>query len=213
MRKLLMKEIRLSSHPLSFVFVLFSFLFLVPGYPVLCAPFFVTLGLFQSFQKARENGDILFSVLLPVPKRDCVRGKYFFVCLIEMSAFVLMAAVSVVRAVFLRDSEVYLSNPLMNANGFALALVLVIFALFNRMFVSGFFRTAYGLGLPFLKYAVTAFLAVSFGETVHHLPGCMWFDDYSGLQFILLAAGCILYMMVTVLSYRVSVRRFERLDL
>ena len=208
-----MKEIRLSSHPLSFVFLLFSILFLVPGYPVLCAPFFVTLGLFQSFQKARENGDILFSVLLPVPKRDCVRGKYLFVCLIEISAFVLMAAVSVVRAVFLRDSEVYLSNPMMNANGFALALSLLIFALFNSVFVSGFFRTAYGLGLPFLRYSVSVFLVVSLGETMHHLPPCGWLDDYSKRQFILLAAGCILYTVITVLSYRGSVRRFERLDL
>ena len=208
-----MKEIRLSSHPLSFVFLLFSILFLVPDYPVLCAPFFVTLGLFQSFQKTRENGDILFSVLLPVPKRDCVRGKYLFVCLIEMGAFVLMAAVSVVRAVFLRDSEVYLSNPMMNANGFALALSLLIFALFNSVFVSGFFRTAYGLGLPFLRYSVSVFLVVSLGETIHHLPYCLWIDDYSERQFILLAAGCILYTVITVLSYRGSVRRFERLDL
>ncbi len=213
MRRLLEKEMRLSSHPLSFIFVLFSLLFLVPGYPVLCAPFFVTLGLFQSFQKARENGDILFSVLLPVPKRDCVRGKYLFVCLIEMSAFVLMTAVAVIRAVFLSGSEVYLSNPLMNANGFALALALLIFALFNFIFVSGFFRTAYSLGLPFLKYALCCFLVVAAGETMHHLPLFMWLDDLSGRQFILLSSGCILYVVITVLSYRVSVRRFERLDL
>lgn len=86
MYKLFMKEVRAASHPLSFIFIIFSFMFLIPGYPILCAPFFVTLGIFQSFQKARENGDIFFSVLLPIPKKDVVKGKVH-ICRLSRAVF------------------------------------------------------------------------------------------------------------------------------
>lgn len=214
MYKLLMKEVKLSSHPLSFVFVIFSFMFLVPGYPILCAPFFVTLGIFQSFQKARENGDILFSVLLPVPKRDTVKGKFIFVLSIELSSAFLMALCVILRGTLMRENPVYLSNPMMKADLFALSLALLIFAVFNFVFVGGFFRTAKRIGLPFLLYSISAFIVIAVGEALSHLPFMNIFDDIWGeAEFTALSAGCILYSLITLLSYRISVRRFERVDL
>ena len=66
MGNILRKEMRLSASILSYLFILFGFMFLIPGYPILCGAFFVSLGLFQSFQSAREANDIVFSVLLPI---------------------------------------------------------------------------------------------------------------------------------------------------
>lgn len=214
MYKLLIKEVKLSSHPLSFVFIAFSFMFLVPGYPILCAPFFVTLGIFQSFQKARENGDILFSVLLPVPKRDTVKGKFIFVLSIELSSAFLMALSVILRGTVMRDNPVYLFNPMMRADLYALSLALIIFALFNFVFIGGFFRTAYNIGLPFFLYSVSAFIVIALGEAISHLPFMVLFDDIWGdAELASLLAGCILYSLITLLSYRISVRRFERVDL
>lgn len=214
MYKLLMKEIRLSSHPLSFLFIIFSFMFLIPGYPILCAPFFVTLGLFQSFQKARESGDILFSVLLPVPKSDTVKGKFIFVLFIELCSALVMTGCVILRGTLLRNNPVYLSNPMMRADLFALSLSLLIFALFNLIFVGGFFRTAYNIGKPFLFYALSAFTVVGSGEVASHLPFMKLFDDIWGIrQFSALITGFLLYSLITLLSYRISVRRFRNLDL
>ncbi len=214
MYKLFMKEVRLSAHPLSFIFIIFSLLFLVPGYPVLCAPFFVTLGLFQSFQKARENSDVLFSVLLPVPKSDTVRGKFIFVIFIELCSLLVMTGCVILRGTLLRDSMVYLSNPMMRADLTALSLSLLVFALFNSIFLSLFFRTAYSIGIPFLLYSLTAFTVIGSGEVLSHLPLMGLFDDIWGTgQFIVLAAGVLLYSLLTLLSYRMSVKSFEMLDL
>ena len=82
MGKILLKEMKLSASILSYVFIVFGLMFLLPGYPVLCGAFFTTLGIYQSFQNTRETNDILFSALLPISKEDVVRGKYLFVCLI-----------------------------------------------------------------------------------------------------------------------------------
>ena len=70
MNALLRKEMRLSASVLSYIFIAFAAMTLVPGYPILCGAFFVTLGLFQSFQNAREANDIVYSALLPIAKHD-----------------------------------------------------------------------------------------------------------------------------------------------
>ena len=97
MRNILRKEVRLSSSVLSFLFILFGLMFLIPGYPILCSVFFVSLGIFQSFQTAREANDIVFSALLPIAKKDVVKGKFLFVCLIEACALLLMTLAVILR--------------------------------------------------------------------------------------------------------------------
>ncbi len=217
MKNLLRKELRLSASCLSYLFIPFGLMFLVPGYPVLCGVFFVTLGLFQSFQNARETNDILFSALLPIAKRDVVRAKYRFVCLIEGCALLLMGLSVALRMTVFADAAVYRANALMNANGFALGLAFLICALFNAVFVGGFFKTAYRLGRPFVLYIIAAFLVVAVGETAHHIPGLDGLNAFGTrelpLQLTLAAAGALLYGLVTWLSCRRACARFETLDL
>ncbi len=214
MHKLFMKEVKLASHPLSFLFVIFSLMFLVPGYPILCAPFFVTLGLFQSFQKARENGDILFTVLLPISKKDVVKGKFIFILFIELGSTFFMTLCVILRGTVLAYNPVYLTNKMMRADFFALSLALMIFALFNFVFVKGFFYSAYSLGVPFLLYSIFAFLLVGIGELLSHFSFMHFLDHLWNIeQFALIITSCILYSIITLISYRMSVKRFEKLDL
>ena len=150
MRNILLKECKLSASPLSFLFILFGLMFFLPGYPVLCGVFFVTLGIFQSYQNAREANDMVFSALLPISKRDVVKGKYLFTAAIELCGILLMAVAVVVRMTVLADAPVYRSNALMNANLFALGMAFVGFGLFNLIFVGGFFKTATNSRAPLL---------------------------------------------------------------
>lgn len=217
MNNLLRKEMRLSASILSYLFIPFGLMFLLPGYPILCSAFFVSLGLFQSFQSAREANDIVFSALLPVAKRDVVKGKYLFVCLIEACALALMAVCVVLRMTVFSSSLVYRSNALMNANGFALGTAFVIFGLFNLIFVGGFFKTAYKFARPFVGFIIAAFLAVFLAEALHHIPGLERLNafgtDHMALQMILLAGGIVVYLLMTFLSFRKACRDFERIDL
>ena len=75
MKKLLNKELRLSAHPLSYLFLVFSLMALIPGYPILLGAFFICFGLFQTFQNGRETNDVLYSVLLPIGKKDVVKAE------------------------------------------------------------------------------------------------------------------------------------------
>lgn len=46
MKNILKKELTLSASILSYLFILFGLMFFIPGYPILCGVFFVTLGIF-----------------------------------------------------------------------------------------------------------------------------------------------------------------------
>ena len=217
MRNILRKEMRLSCSVLSYLFVLFGLMFLLPGYPILCSAFFVSLGLFQSFQSAREANDIVFSALLPVAKSDVVKGKYLFVCLIEACSLLLMALAVILRMTVFAGSAVYRSNALMNANFFALGMAFFIFGLFNLIFVGGFFKTAYKFGRPFVMFIIAAFLVVFVAEALHYVPGLERLNAFGtndmALQLLLLAGGMIAFLLMTVLSCKRACEDFEKIDL
>lgn len=217
MGKILLKEMKLSASILSYVFIVFGLMFLLPGYPVLCGAFFTTLGIYQSFQNTRETNDILFSALLPISKEDVVRGKYLFVCLIELCSALLMTLIAVLRMTVFADSPVYRENALMNANGFALGTAFVLFGLFNAIFVGGFFRTVYRIGEPFIIYIVVNFVVIAVAEALHHFPGLSALNAFGtnafGLQIGLLILGMSIYVVLTYISFRKSCSRLERIDL
>jgi hypothetical protein len=78
MKSLMRKELMLSAAPITFVFILFSTMAMIPGYPILVGAFFICFGIFQSFQSACANNDILYTVLLPVKKTDNMTLIDFF---------------------------------------------------------------------------------------------------------------------------------------
>ena len=217
MRNLMYKEMKLSASFLSYFFILFGFMFMLPGYPILCGAFFVTLGIFQSFQSARETNDILFSALLPVAKRDVVKAKLLFVCFIELCGLLVMGISVLFRMTVLSEIAAYRNNALMNANGFALGLAFLIFGLFNIIFVGGFFRTAYKFVRPFVVYIIALFVTVIIGESLHHFPKMDVLNSYGtehiALQLMLMLGGAAAFVVLTYISYRLSCRRFEKTDL
>ena len=215
MRSLLIKEMKLAASPLSYLFLAFAVMTLIPGYPILVGCFFVCLGIFQSFQSGRENNDILYTVLLPVEKADAVRAKYLFVCAIELEAWLIMAGLTALRVILLADATVYVQNPMMNANPVYLGWAALVFGLFNAVFLRDFFRTAYKFAKPFVTFIVLSMLLVMAAEVLHHIPGLTFLNgtDRMPLQLLLMAAGLLVFAGLTALSLRRAIARFEVIDL
>lgn len=216
MKNLLIKEIQLTSMPITFIFLLFAFMTLIPGYPILMGAFFICLGIFFSFQNGKETNDILYTVLLPIRKSDVVTAKYLFTIFIQLIAFVLMLALTVFRMSLWNSTGVYVQNAMMNATPIYLALVLLIFAGFSVIFLGGFFKTAYGIGKPFLLFSIYTIVLVSFGETLHHLPGLAFVNsgsEYIGIQWLCCLIALLLLIFFTLMSYRKAQQKFEQIDL
>ena len=217
MHNLLIKEMKLPTLMLTYFFIAFGLMFFIPGYPILCGAFFLCLGIFQSFLNAREANDLVFSALLPVSKKDVARGKVYFACIIELCTFALMAVVTLIRMTVLADAPVYRENALMNANPFALGMALVIFGLFNLIFIAGFFKTAYKIGKPFVIFTIVGFTVITVAEALHHIPGLEALNAFGfeqlPLQLGLLAACAACFIGLTALAIKSSATSFEKIDL
>lgn len=217
MKSLVYKELTLATPLLTYLFLGFALMAFIPGYPILCGVFFICLGMFQGYQYSREAGDMDYAVLLPVKKTDIVRAKFAAATLLELAACTLFAVVTLIRMIFLADAEVYLQNVMMGANFVFLGFVLLVFALFNGMFIGGFFKTGYGIGKPFVTFIVLCFGVIGVAEALHHLPGLAWMNtlDFSNLggQLAFLIVGMGVYAGVTALSCHIAERRFEKIDL
>ncbi len=217
MKNLLKKEYRLAALPLTYFFLAFGLMALLPGYPILLTAFFVCLGLFQSFQTAREANDLLYTALLPIRKADAVKARMLFCSFIELTAFAVSAACTLVRMTALKDTAVYRQNALMNANFVYLGFLLLIYGCFNAVFVRGFFKTGGGLMKPFLTFGALAFLIVAVGEALHFIPALSAANafgfEHVGLQVACLAAGAGLFALLTFAAERSAEKAFEKVDL
>mgnify|MGYP002521030283 CR=1 FL=1 len=217
MKRLFYKECTLSAMPLTFWFLAFTAMTLIPGYPILVGAFFITLGIFYSFQSAREANDILYSALLPIRKQDVVTGKFLFCIAVEGMAWLLFCGFTLLRMTAFASAEVYVTNAMMPANLIFLADILLMYALFHLLFLREFFRTAYKIGKPFLCYCIGAMLWIGIGETLSHIPALTFLCAVRGKdllwQAVILAGSLLIYLLVTYFTYRASVRDFEQIDL
>ena len=215
MATLLKKELRLALHPMNLFFLALSALVLVPNYPYYVTFFYTTLGIFMMFQTARENRDIFYMMLLPVRKRELVRARFALVMLIELAQ-----AVCCLPFMCLRSTYASLNNAVgIEANLAFLGISFVMLGVFHLIFLPGFYKTAQKVGLPFLWGSVVFFLMLVAAEVllriVPYLRDCCdsmaWGDQRR--QIPLLLGGFAVYLLLTFFAYRISVRRFERLDL
>jgi hypothetical protein len=66
-------------------------------------------------------------------------------------------------------------------------------------------------------FIIAAFIITGAAEALHHVPGLEALNSFGtdniGLQALLLAAGVVLYLLMTLLSCGRACRDFERIDL
>ena len=174
MKTLLYKQLRLVCHPMTPVFCLFGFMVIIPNYPYTVIFFYVMLGLFFTFLNMREQKDLYYTALLPVPKRDAVKAGCLFTALIELLSLAVLVpcALLAVRLQPGKDNLVGLDpNLALFAAGF------LLYAVFNAVFLPSFYANGYKVGVAFVKAIIPTTLAMIAFEALPHVPGLMWLDD------------------------------------
>ena len=107
----------------------------------------------------------------------------------------------------------------MEANIAFLGFSLVLLGLFNRIFFPMHYKNAYDLGKPFVVSSAALALGMIILETLQHvLPYlkdvCDSYEAADQLrQLPVLFGGLLAFVLLTVRSFSVSVRRFENADL
>ena len=94
---LLRKELLLTAHPTFYVFLFMGALVLVPGYPFGMVFFFGCLALYFTTQFARENHDVYYSAVLPLSKREAVRGRCMLFGVFQLAQLLVAVPFAVIR--------------------------------------------------------------------------------------------------------------------
>ena len=214
MKTLLYKQLRLVCHPMTPLFCLFGVMVLIPNYPYTVIFFYVTLGLFFTFLNMREQKDIYYSALLPVPKRDTVKAGCLFVTLTELASLVLLALFSVL-AVHLQPGKDNLVG--LDPNITLLAAGLLIYAVFNAVFLPSFYANGYKVGTAYLKAVLPTAAVMAVCEALPHFPRLTWLDELDPAaqlrQLPLLVGGILIYAGGMALTLRASEKVYEKVDL
>ena len=215
MSNLLKKEFSLSMHPVTPLMLMLSSMALIPNYPYTVMFFYMTLAVFFTCMMGRENHDVIYSMSLPVAKKDIVKARILFVVILELLQMVLLIPFAVLRQNILEAGN----EAGMDANIALFAEGFLLFGVFNLIFFHSYYRNVDKVGISFVKATVVFFVLVMVDViSTHAVPfvrDCLDTPDpqFIGYKLAALVIGIILYVAMTVRVCRISIRNFEVQDL
>ena len=210
---LLYKEMRLVAHPTSIVFAFLGCLVLVPSYPYSVIFMFGCLAPYITFLNARETNDVWYTAVLPVTKRENVLGKCLLVVFFQL--FQLLFSIPFA---LLRNAMNIANNPVgLDATVAWYGLGFFLYAVFDLAFLTTFYKNGYKVGKSFIFATIPMVLLMVAIESTAHIPALTWVDSYQPkhllIQLPILLAGIVFYGVFVSLAYRISAKRFEKVDL
>ena len=215
MKNLLYKEFKLSINIMVYFMPLLGALLLIPDWTYFIAFMYAFISIPVTFVICKDQRDHAFSVLLPVRKKDIVKARFISVTVIEM----LQIAVAVVFALISNALYPQGNRWLMDLNLAFFGIVFVIYALFNYIFLTMFYKTAHKIALPVVvSLLVTVIFTAAAEYVIQAVPliGRV-FDGLGGGRLInqipVLLAGILIFVGLMTLSYKKSYRSFEKIDI
>ena len=192
------KDLRLAAHPMMYVFALFGAMLLIPSYPYTVAFFYGLLGIFFTFLNGRENKDV-----------------YYCAVAVELTELVLAVPFAVL-SVHINPNGTNLAG--IDANVALFGAVLLIFGVFNAVFLPAFYRTAVRVGRSFLLAVVPMTVLMVLVEALSHFPVVGPYLDATDAagqvrQLPVLAAGAAAFALLAWLAFRRAAKNYERVDL
>ena len=195
-------------------FLLFNFMVMIPNYPYYVVTFYASMSVYFVGAFARENKDAFYTMLLPVRKRDVVRGRMMFV-----SAYQLLSTAIVVLFAELNPARFDMPNMVgMDANIVLAGISLVLLGIVNLIFFPRYYRNTNKVGVPFFFAAIILAVLVIVAEiSTHTIPFVAEVLDtpdpyYLAQKLPVFFAGLGLYLVLTFASYQISWRIFEKTD-
>ena len=225
MKALLYKELRLAMHPICYMFILlFPLLILIPAYP-LGVGFIYILAcypiLFLGANKGRQSNDLLYSVLLPVRKKDIVLARILTVVMMQVAYMVLIVALYPL-ARLINDAIIQHSEPGkyaipglgLNSYVLLLAIGIIGYAVADLIFFPIYYKKGRSIAMSTLLTILGFVLYIGiFTILLPYIPGLEIMNNmHLGIQFAILGGAILLSILLHFVVYKVSSRRLEKVD-
>lgn len=215
MIKLLKKEFGLAMHPIVPMMLALSAMLLIPNYPYVVIFFYVSMSVFFTCLSGRENNDIVYSLNLPVAKKNIVKARFAFAIILEFVQMLLMIPFTVLSQAINSAGN----QAGMDANISLFGVALIAYGLFNFLFFGSYYKDVTKVGIAFIKSSVLLFVLCAFDvASTYAIPFVRDVLDTPDFEYLLYkilfsVAGLIIYVVLTAVAYKCSVKNFEKQDL
>lgn len=226
MKALIYKELKLSMHPICYVFiVLFPLMILIPSYPLGIGFIYVLTCypiLFLGANKGQQSNDLLYSTLLPVRKKDIVLARIFTVIFMQV-AFMLIMSMLYPLARYINASVSSggssSSNPAipglgLNSYLLLLAIAIIGYALADLIFFPIYYKKGKSIVMSTLFTIIGFVIYIGvFTIGIVYIPGLEVLNNlHIGIQVGALAGAILISFVLHIVVYKVSSKRLEKVD-
>ncbi len=216
MNNLIYKEFKLSINKFYFIIpFLTGALFLIPQWLFFLALmyfFFISVpNLYSTYNSQNDNG---FSIMMPVRKSELVKAR--------IAAFIILEMVHLLTGAFYAFLNISLykaGNFVLDLNFAFFGIAFTMFALFNIIFFPLYYKTAYNYGIPAIIASIVIVLYITCIELLVLLnPRIALYLEGSGsemriVQMGVFLLGIIIFAVLNLITYRISIGRFEKVEL
>ena len=226
MKALIFKEFKLAMHPVCYAFIfLFPFMILIPSYP-LGIGFIYLLScypiLFLGANKGQQSNDLMYSVLLPVRKKDIVLARIITVVIMQVAYMLLMCALFPLSYLISHSipAESGVSIPGIGLDGFVslLAIGIIGFAVCDLIFFPIYYKNGRSIVLSTLMTILgfVVYLGIfTIGLVYVPVVGEGYLKVLTAnlaIQFAILGGAIALSVLLHFFVYKISSKRLENVD-
>ncbi|WP_409343623.1 ABC-2 transporter permease [Paenibacillus sp. MBLB4367] len=217
MVNLVMKDLKLGLNPLFFAFPLvIGALMLVPGWLYFLVPlYFCWITIPNTFAGFKTQNDLMFTAMMPVTKKDMVKARVTVIVILELLHVVIAMIYGMITIRLYPHLPYYFFAPHMGFWG----LCFVMLAIFNMVFISMYYKTAYKYGGATTASITAAMLFAGVAQWLG-IQNSFVSDTFNGtgahntaLQISILIAGIVIFIAFTMIAYWIGVKRFLKVEI
>ena len=214
--KLLNKEFSLCVTGPSFIFLILAPLMMfIPNYPRYVPFFYITISVLYLFSYGVMNNDMLYTGVLPVKRSDIVKARFFTIGILELLEIIICVPFGILGNTIMPSGNQAGINSTVAFYG----LQLIVYAVFNFTFLVSYYKKADKVGWTFIiataVYFVLYFILelpvwmkTSFGTFITSM------DSSSQIKQIpILVAGIVIWFAMFFVTFKICVKKFEKINL
>jgi hypothetical protein len=226
MKALIYKEMRLSMHPICYIFIaLFPLMILIPSYPLGIGFIYVLTCypiLFLGANKGQQSNDLLYSTLLPVRKKDIVMARILTVIFMQIAFILVMSALYPVARIINnaiaqsaeKPSEYMIPGLGLDSYVLLVAIALIGYAIADIIFFPIYYKHGKSIVMSTL-FTILGFVVYIgiFTIGLPFIPGLDILNNlHLGIQFAILGGAILISFLLHFVVYKISSKRLEKVD-
>lgn len=217
MYNLLMKELKLGVSPFFYILPLLTgALMLIPSWLYFMVPiYFCFLTIPNMFAGYKTQNDLIFSIMMPVTRKEIVKARVAIIVILELLHIVTAVIYGMISTHLYPNLTYFFFGPTIGFWG----LCFVMLAIFNIIFISMFYKTAYKYGAPMIA-SITGAVLFAVGAEWLGIKNSLVFDLFKGTgadnmatQITILIVGIAIFAIFSVVAYSIAIKRFEKVDI